>query len=455
MASSPGGGSEYVADHEHSAYERGRAEYAGLADVPIVGDALNQALSRARAAQEAGEYGHQRAAVLSADQELREKPAALGNTHYVSYAHQELARFVQENFDPAAVHDVGRVYHDHGQKFLEFAERIRRAAAVTQETWHGEAGDAMRAQVTRLADHMSHSGNAAQLTGNQLGMQAEAGERARNSMPEVIEFDLKEELRNYFADPNPLTAISRANEIVQKQQRSQAAHQEAARVMSAMETSFGEAAARTPAFVPAPRGPEEQGRTTAEQPGTLRTTDSPVQTRSAWADADNSDSRSTPSQPQHGTTPVWQQQVPQQPDVRWNHQRNCWERRNPTSGRWVPLPPGEQRSGASGGRLSGTGGRSGRTGRVGGIGPGKAGGQSGSGGRAGSGGAGVAGRAGTGGSGATAARGGAGAAGAVGRGPDGESEEDLAHENKYALDTNEVWDDLGLPKVAPPVFGDE
>ncbi|MFB9569763.1 hypothetical protein ACFFRS_22605, partial [Saccharopolyspora hordei] len=46
-----------------------------------------------------------------------------------------------------------------------------------------------------------------------------------------------------------------------------------------------------------------------------------------------------------------------------------------------------------------------------------------------------------------------GVAGAAGRGR-GEGEEDKDHENKYVEENSELFEDLGLPKTAPPVFGD-
>ncbi|WP_345238659.1 PPE domain-containing protein [Saccharopolyspora hordei] len=59
--------------------------------------------------------------------------------------------------------------------------------------------------------------------------------------------------------------------------------------------------------------------------------------------------------------------------------------------------------------------------------------------------------------GGSAARGGpggpGGVAGAAGRGR-GEGEEDKDHENKYVEENSELFEDLGLPKTAPPVFGD-
>jgi hypothetical protein len=492
MTSPPSGGSEYIADYEHAAYEQGLQEYEGVSNVPLIGDALSKALSQAKATQEAAEYGQQQAEELSADQQLREKPSALGGTHYLSYGHKEMDRFVKENFDPAAVHDVGRVYHAHGQMFIDYAAQIKQAAEKTQETWQGEAGDAMRSHVKLLADHMSHSGNAAQLTATEMGMQAEAGERARNSMPEVIEFDMKKELLNYFSDPNPFTAISRANDIMEKQEQSQAAHQEAAQVMSTMETGFGEAAARTPAFVPVPRPPDEPHppippltpppvQPPPIGPGpddpnsstnTNTKTNSPKQTQSSWADSDTSTPKYTP--PQTTQTPqtthsMWQQQVPtNQQNMRWNPNTGQWERQNPYNGRWAPLPPGQQPprpGGAGAGRPSGMGGGAGRAGggvggagRIGGLGGAGGAGQLGAGGRAGVGGLGAGGAGGgSGAAGAAGARGGAGMAGGAagaGRGQGGSSEDDNEHESKYVLDSDEAWDDLGLPKVAPPVFGE-
>ena len=111
------------------------------------------------------------------------------------------------------------------------------------------------------------------------------------------------------------------------------------------------------------------------------------------------------------------------------------------------MPPGGG-SGAGRGGV-GAGGRAG----AGGLGAGR-GGALGAGGRAGLGGFGSGGAGGAGAAGAAGGRGGAGAMGAGGRGRGQEGEEDLEHENKYWIDTDEAWDDLGLPKVAPPVLGD-
>ncbi|MEU6268985.1 hypothetical protein ABZ811_37870, partial [Saccharopolyspora shandongensis] len=63
---------------------------------------------------------------------------------------------------------------------------------------------------------------------------------------------------------------------------------------------------------------------------------------------------------------------------------------------------------------------------------------------------------GAGGAAGAAGRGGAGGmgAGGAGRGQGKQGEEDQEHEDKYWVDTDEAWEDLGLPKVAPPVFGE-
>jgi hypothetical protein len=449
---------DYVSDRKQAAYDQARQQNKDLENFPV-GDALAELKSKAEAADVAGKYSQQQTSTLSTGQELREKPGALGNTNYLSYDHKDLDKFVKENFDTNAVHEVGRLYNDHGNKLIEFSNQIRQAAAKTAETWKGAAGDAMRAHVTQVADHMGRSGQAAQLTANQVGMQGEAGERAKNSMPEVVPFDLKQEMSNFFSDPNPFTAVSRANDIVEKHDQSQAAHQEAAQVMSTMEGSFGQAAAGTPAFVPAPTSPVDQPAQPPQNkpepvgefttPNTPGTSSSPSQTSSSWAGPPGdsvSPPVSTPSPgqpPPAGTNPVWQQPV--SPPGGDNPGRN------PPDGRGGVVAPGQMPPGQGGGAGGRAGGAGGRVGGAGGA-------QPGAGGRAGAGGLGGSGAGATSGSSAAGGRAGTGGvmggAGAAGRGQEDRSEDDQEHESKYLLGTDEVWEDLDLPKVAPPVFGD-
>lgn len=373
---SPYEGSEYVADHERSAYEQAREDNRDLDGKLFgLGNVIAEVKSLAEARNAASEYARQQAAELSANQELRERPAALGGTHYLSFEHKELDRFVKENFDPGAVHDVGRIYHGHGQTLIDFSNRIRQAATKTEETWKGQAGDAMRAHVTGVADRMGSSGQAAQLTANQMGMQAEAAERARYSMPEVVEFDLGKEMAGVAASGDPFTMISRVNDMVEKHEKSQAAHAEAAQVMQTMEGSFGEAAAGTPSFAPPPpppieptncelrseykptstfKEPNETSSTTSSTTSTTststhNTTGTPATTQSSWArvgtDDPTSFTRDTTGRPTT-TTPEWLQHTntsrPGNSDMRWNEKTGQWERRNPYNGRWAPVPPGQQ-----------------------------------------------------------------------------------------------------------------
>ncbi|GGI68580.1 hypothetical protein GCM10011581_01890 [Saccharopolyspora subtropica] len=115
-----------------------------------------------------------------------------------------------------------------------------------------------------------------------------------------------------------------------------------------------------------------------------------------------------------------------------------------------PTGPGTGAGAGRGGMGAGAGGRG--LGAGAGRGPGI-----GAGGRAGVGGLGAG--SGAGASGGVAGAGGRGGAagamgGAAGRGRGKEGEDDLEHENKYWVDNDDAWDELGLPKVAPPVFGD-
>ncbi|MDR7301214.1 hypothetical protein [Haloactinomyces albus] len=482
---------EYIANRERQAYvDAGGVE----AHQKAVSDAAhaNNAAARAQraeakthAAQVAAEYGQQQAKTLSEGHQLWDKPSALGATHYLSYSHKELARFVRENFDPVAVHDVGRYYGRVGNDLVEFSGRIRQAAMKTEESWKGTAGDAMRTHVTAVSDGMGRTGEAAQLTANQLGMQAEAGERARNAMPEEVEVDTATELKNNAQNPDPVAAQQQANALAEKQEKARVAHAEAAQVVSTMESDFGTAAASTPKFAPPPPPPGDDGGSGGSSGGTAPvggftspagSGGSAASTYSASAAAPSvappaSGGGSTPplspagsgTQAPAGTSPSWAKPGSSLPPgavrgpdgtvYRQDPRTGQWMRQNPHNGRWAPVPPGQQVPG--GGRAGGGVAGGGRPG--GGFGPrGSAPGTPmAPGGRSGSAlpgsptsGTPAAGTT----SSSSSARGGRMPMGAMG-GQNQQGGDEEEHERKYVLDNDDLGDELGLPRVAPPVLG--
>ncbi|SDK62772.1 hypothetical protein SAMN04487820_11068 [Actinopolyspora mzabensis] len=490
---------EYIADREREAYNRARGDFEHQAGghMPVGNGDMSTQRAKEVAANAAEHYGTQQAKAMSGDQSLRGRPTSLGCTAYESYPHAELEKFVREEFEPTKVHDVGRIYHSHGAKLIEFSDRIKQAAAKTEQNWQGRAGDAMRAQMNTVSAHMGHSGEAAQLAANQIGLQAEAGEQARNSMPEDPQFSLMHELSALASNPNPATIVQRASEIRQRADEAKQAHQEAARVVSTMENDFGGAAENTPRFAPPPQSPDENaGESDTGYNGTGSggsgfatvgsTTPSSTYAASAPSDttAPSSGVSNAPGgyygQPQQPSTtaPAWNSggnagnsglppgavRGPDGTNYRQDPRTGQWQRQNSANGRWAPVPPGQQvpgggrAGGTTGGRGGYSGGRAGGYGAggygSGGYGAGGSGSGLGSGGRAGVGGAPTGGP--TSGTPANSSgRGGGrmpmgGAGAGAGRGQ-GEDEEE--HERKYVLETDEIGDDLGLPRVAPPVIG--
>ncbi|ASU77715.1 hypothetical protein CDG81_04620 [Actinopolyspora erythraea] len=493
---------EYIADREREAYNRARGdfEHRGGGHMPVGNGDMSVHRAKEVAANAAEHYGTQQAKAMSRDQSLRGRPTELGCTAYESYPHKELEKFVREKFDPVSVHDIGRYYHQVGKDFIEFSERLRQAAAKTERNWQGRAGDAMRAHVNTVSEHMGHSGEAAQLTANQIGLQAEAGEQARNSMPEDPDFSLVHELATLASDPNPATVVQRATEIRQQAEEAKQAHQEAARVVSTMESDFGGAAENTPRFAPPPASPDETaGDTTAGYNGTgsggsgFTTATVGETTPSSTYAASTPNTATTPPTSGVSNTPAGHHGQPQQPSAtapawssgggtgnsgpppgvvrgpdgtnyRQDPRTGQWLRQNSANGRWAPVPPGQgvpgggRAGGVSGGRGGHSGGRAGGygAGGYGSGGYGSGGSGLGPGGRAGIGGAPTGGP--TSGTAATSSsasgRGGGRVPMGAGTGAardQGEDEEE--HERKYVLETDEIADDLGLPRVAPPVIG--
>ncbi|SDQ82993.1 hypothetical protein [Actinopolyspora saharensis] len=423
---------EYVADREQEVYQQ-QLESNGSGG--LLGGVFDKTFARMEAETKAEKYAQQQAKTLSQEQVVRGRPSELGCTLYQSYPHKELERFVKDKFNPSDVHDMGRYYNDVGNGLVDFSERIHKAAAKTEQTWTGNAGDAMRAHVRTVSDHMGHSGQGAQLTANQLGMQAESGEQARNSMPEDPEFDMKSELAGLMSNPNPFTIVQRANEVKQKAEQAEQSHQEAAQVMSRMEQSFGQAAENTPLFTPPPETPgggdngsgEGTGGTgtggtgsgsggtgtgtggtasigTGTAPaGTYSTgtyssgsgTVTGAGTAAAGSGAVNTPGYTGQGQPApSGTSTAWNSGgstgnsglapgVVRGPDgtlYRKDPRTGQWMRQNSANGRWAPVPPGQQIPGV--GRA---GGGSAGGGRAGGVAGGGGGGYGGAGGRAGGG----------------------------------------------------------------------
>ncbi|WP_017973532.1 hypothetical protein [Actinopolyspora halophila] len=422
---------EYVADREQEVYrEQGgteaeqQIESGGLGAMPV--GLARKMMAQAEADAAAQQYSQQQAETLSQEQLVRGRPSELGTTRYESYPHEELARFVNDKFNPSDVHDMGRYYNDIGNGLVDFSDRIHKAAAKTEQTWTGRAGDAMRGHMRTLSEHMGHSGQGAQLTANQIGMQAESGEQARNSMPEDPGFDMKAELTGLMSNPNPFTAVQRANEVKQKAEQAEQAHQEAAQVMGKMEQNFGQAADNTPLFTPPPEDPGDGGGRSGTGTGgtgtgtggtgtgtggiggtggtaSIGTGTAPAGTYSAGTGTASAGSgtasmpgatgQSQP--PPSSTSTAWNSGgntgnsglppgVVRGPDgtlYRKDPQTGQWMRQNSANGRWAPVPPGQQVPG--GGRAGGSvgGGRAGGgyagAGGAGGVGGGRAGGYSG------------------------------------------------------------------------------
>lgn len=486
---------DYVGSKEQAAYLANGGAMANMtmmSPVPgatVVGYAQRMQ-AQDRASELALEYGHNQAQQLARNHRLWDKPPEIGGTHYLSYEHRELKRFVNEKFDPTSVHEAGRYYNKVGGDLIEFSGRIRDAAMKTEQSWQGRAGDAMRGKMTSLSDHMGHSGEAAQLTGNQLGLQAEAAERARNAMPEPVDVDVRSEMQRINGIEDPVRQQQQADELRRKIEDSRAKHQEAARVVADMENDFGSAATKTPKFAPPPPPPAEDGGGTAmpgggsgvgsfSSPssagsGTAATTSSaaagpalgsastggtagtggvsgassgPASSSSSWASSG-------------GNLPPGVQRGPD--GTLWRQGPNGeWQRQNPYNGRWAPAPhgpggPSAGRGGAGRGSVGGGGG-----GRAGGSVGGRAGGGYGprggtpptaggqSGGRvAGAPGSTTPGTAAS----SSSARGGRGPVGGMaGRGQNGDEGDE--HDRKYVLETDEAWDELGIERVAPPVLG--
>lgn len=190
------------------------------------------------------------------------EPVALGEQNYLSRDHPTLKAYVTDQMDPAVADEAGAAWTEYGNFLAESAGELQSAASASEAEWQGEAAAAMRTKMGNVAQWSGETGQAAQAAGNGLGQQALAGDRARNSMPEPVEYNPWAMLAEAALSPNPLDLVTIGPEIIARRNEANEAHQQAAQVVTTLDGEYRSADAAMPMFAPPPElngGPPAPG----------------------------------------------------------------------------------------------------------------------------------------------------------------------------------------------------
>ncbi|GAA4612146.1 hypothetical protein [Saccharopolyspora hordei] len=393
----------------------------------------------------------------------------------VGFNHPEKYKQIKEGNGVPALEPAIRGWQDEvASDFERVASLLQEANTTAGVMWEGQAAEQHGTSLAPMTQFIHDAKDVSTAVGKIATDQADEFSRINHSMPEPVEVTATDSL----LEKGGAWLTGTETDLQQQEREAQERAEEAKRYYENYDRAASATSASLPSFPVPPEMAYDQGSQESTERATVNTPTNPSSIGSRSLGGDNYGIGSvtpggnpgggselpgggytgTPS----GSTSQWTspspvgggQGVPNLPGTTPGGPGP----NGPGIGLGMMPPGGGSGTGlGAGGRGLGAGGAGGRG--VGGLGSGSGSGNGlGAGGRAGAGGLGAGGAGGASGSGAAGAagRGGAAAAGAgaAGRGRGQEGEDDLEHENKYMIDTDEAWEDLGLPRVAPPVFGE-
>ncbi|MGK3199730.1 hypothetical protein [Amycolatopsis sp. MEPSY49] len=173
------------------------------------------------------------------------------NADYKGSDHTQLQAYLESNLNVDQVSDVSTAYFKVHQVFDKFATSMNTAVNASKGTWEGSAAENAQQYFTSLGKWSDANSQNAKLASETIYDQGQAASTAKNSMPAPIPFSWGDEFKSW-ATSNPFSLPDNVDKSLQKQKDSQAAHDQAASVMSTYDKNLYEAASKQPAFAPPP-----------------------------------------------------------------------------------------------------------------------------------------------------------------------------------------------------------
>ncbi|HEY3712599.1 MAG TPA: PPE domain-containing protein [Amycolatopsis sp.] len=157
---------------------------------------------------------------------------------YESYSHEALAAQVEQGNDPVSAGETGARWTELSRRFRDSTAELTSLVAGSQESWQGEAGDAMRAVLGRAANWLGDSAAVAGVVGESVAGQAEVAARARADMPPPVEYDPAGMLRSAAASGNVLALAGLSAVMDARRAEAEAARQKAIDVLHTRDTAL-------------------------------------------------------------------------------------------------------------------------------------------------------------------------------------------------------------------------
>jgi hypothetical protein len=243
---------ENVPPHEREQFIRDLQEVAAEEE-GFLAEALDVVLGRWRAGERAERLSQRAIADASADDVEFVKVAGSPNANYMNIPHEKLKSWSVENNDPSSVGQIAAYYTKMQSAYDRIHGSVTKAVSVLRGSWEGDAGEAAASYGDQLAKYSEASAKNAKLAAEVVAAQADTSEGFKNAMPEPIPFSWENEMARARSEGNPFEAIKIVSEAMEKQEKSQKAHEQAAQVAANFEKSTYTTVSKAPVFAEPPK----------------------------------------------------------------------------------------------------------------------------------------------------------------------------------------------------------
>jgi hypothetical protein len=184
----------------------------------------------------------------------RQAPAPSMNPQAQSH---EALKAMTDAADPGAAQAVADGWAEMAAGFDEAARLFQRTVLSSATGWTGDAAEAMRTQLARIALWSEKTGAQYQAASGAITEQTGAADTAKRNMPPPVPYDPGQMIRDARESGNMFEMAALPFKMYAQKQRHDAAHEQAVEVVGNRDSSFAAAAGSIPAFIPPPSLTEE------------------------------------------------------------------------------------------------------------------------------------------------------------------------------------------------------
>ncbi|GAA2342220.1 hypothetical protein GCM10009854_18540 [Saccharopolyspora halophila] len=236
--------------------------------------------------------------------------ALVETQNWASRSHRELYDAVHIENDPGHVGQLADEWTKLSRAMAESADRMSEQLRATESGWQGEAADAARSAIEKLANWSRDAGESAGALADRVSEQGRVMETAKAEMPEPVKG--AKEIHTIAAltfATGDLESFTRAmGDLRANQERSSSAHEQAVRVMTRMEESSRVIDGDTPRFTLPPDPIEElKPRKTVQSVAAAEANgpgEAPTQQQSAGGGAEATQKMTRPASAPAGQQPT-------------------------------------------------------------------------------------------------------------------------------------------------------